>query len=245
MARRIAVLAVAAAAALLVVVWAALGFSMGADPTEQVAPVAVDQVSLAPSTPGTTPADDTDGTGAPTDPTRAPTGGSRQVEALDRLDGELMGEDDPGEYRLGTVDLDFGPDAWVLTAPPSQDYNGDGHTERLEAELDALVGQQVRLLVRLDDGNFAAVYLINDRPYRDPAGPGPWVVDGSPTAPPATVAQIRAAAADALGSGARVDELEPIQAGQVAWEASVTRTDGVDFAVLLDASGTVLTVRED
>lgn len=224
----------AVALAVLVVAWAVVGFRSGADPTEQVEAVSVDEVSLAP--PGTST--------RTSSPTEEADGGNRQVEALDPLEGRLDAEDDPGEYRLGTVDLDFGPDAWVLTAPPMQDYDGDGRVERLEAELDALVGQQVSLLVRLDDGNYAAVYVLNDRPYRDPAGPGPWVVDPA-TTPPLPVDQVREAAATAVGPGARVDGLEPLQAGQVAWEASVTRTDGREFSVLLDATGAVLTVRED
>lgn len=224
--------------AVIVLAWSAFGLRVGADPAEQVGPVSVDQVSLAPST-GPTDAEDLDVSPS------APSSQDQQVEALDRLDGTLVADDDPGEYRLGTVDLDFGPDAWVLTAPPLQDYNGDGRTERLEAELNSLVGRTVTMLVRLDDGNDATAYALNDLPYRDPAGPGPWVVEPSTTAPTATVEQVRTAATDAVGPGARINELEPIQAGQVAWEASVTRADGREFVVLVDAGGAVLTVRED
>ena len=68
---------------------------------------------------------------------------SHQVEALDRLEGTFKAGDDPGQFTLGSVDLDFGPDAWVLTAGPLQDYDQDQRTEALLDELAGLTGQQV------------------------------------------------------------------------------------------------------
>jgi hypothetical protein len=100
---------------------------------------------------------------------------SEQVEALDRLEGTLQAGDDPGQFTLGSVDLDFGPDAWVLTAGPLQDYDQDQTTEPLLDELTGLTGHQVTTLVRPgDDGDEADVYVLNDLPYHDPAGPPPW-----------------------------------------------------------------------
>ena len=100
---------------------------------------------------------------------------SQQVEALDRLEGTLQAGDDAGQFTLGSVDLDLGPDAWVLTAGPLQDYDQDQTTEALADELAGLTGQQVTTLVRPgDDGDEAEVYVLNDLPYRDPAGLPPW-----------------------------------------------------------------------
>ena len=70
-----------------------------------------------------------------------------------------------GQFTLGSVDLDFGPDAWVLTAGPLQDYDQDQRTEALLDELAGLTGQQVTTLVRPGDGgDEAEVYALNDLP---------------------------------------------------------------------------------
>jgi hypothetical protein len=139
---------------------------------------------------------------------------SQQVEALDRIDGTLQAGDDPGQFTLGSVDLDFGPDAWVLTAGPLQDYDQDRTTEALLDELAGLTGQQVTILVRPgDDGDEADVYALNDLPYRDPAGPPPWTT-ATPTSTATTPQdQLRTAAAAAVGERARVVELDREPAG--------------------------------
>jgi hypothetical protein len=168
---------------------------------------------------------------------------SQQVEALDRLEGTLRAGDDPGQFTLGSVDLDLGPDAWVLTAGPLQDYDQDQTTEALLDELTGLTGRPMTTLVRPGDGGDEAdVYVLNDLPYRDPAGLPPWTTTPTSTAR-ATEDQLRNAAAAAVGEGARVDDLEPEPAGQVAWEASVIAADGTEYTVLLSAAGDVLDVR--
>lgn len=170
---------------------------------------------------------------------------SQQVEALDHLEGTLQAGDDPGQFTLGSVDLDFGPDAWVLTAGPLQDYDQDQRTEALLDELAGLTGQQVTILVRPgDDADEADVYVLNDLPYRDPAGPPPWTTATPTSAASASDAQLRTAATTAVGERARVVELEREPAGQVAWEASVIAADGTEYTVLLSAAGDVLDVRQ-
>ncbi len=170
---------------------------------------------------------------------------SQQVEALDHLEGTLQAGDDPGQFTLGSVDLDFGPDAWVLTAGPLQDYDQDQRIEALLDELAGLTGQQVTILVRPgDDGDEADVYVLNDLPYRDPAGPPPWTTATPTSAASASDAQLRTAATTAVGERARVVELEREPAGQVAWEASVIAADGTEYTVLLSAAGDVLDVRQ-
>lgn len=169
---------------------------------------------------------------------------SQQVEALDRLEGTLQAGDDPGQFILGSVDLDLGPDAWVLTAGPLQDYDQDQTTEALLDELTGLTGRPVTTLVRPGDGGDEAdVYVLNDLPYRDPAGLPPWTTTTPTSTARASEDQLRNAAAAAVGEGARVDDLEPEPAGQVAWEASVIAADGTDYTVLLSAAGDVLDVR--
>jgi hypothetical protein len=169
---------------------------------------------------------------------------SQQVEALDRLEGTLQAGDDPGQFTLGSVDLDLGPDAWVLTAGPLQDYDQDQSSEALLDELTGLTGQRVTALVRPGDGGDEAdVYVLNDLPYRDPAGLPPWTTTTPTSTARASEDQLRNAAAAAVGAGARVDDLEPEPAGQVAWEASVIAANGTDYTVLLSAAGDVLDVR--
>jgi hypothetical protein len=169
---------------------------------------------------------------------------SQQVEALDRLEGTLRAGDDPGQFTLGSVDLDLGPDAWVLTAGPLQDYDQDQTTEALLDELTGLTGRPMTTLVRPGDGGDEAdVYVLNDLPYRDPAGLPPWTTTTPTSTARATEDQLRTAAAAAVGEGARVDDLEPEPAGQVAWEASVIAADGTEYTVLLSGAGDVLDVR--
>jgi hypothetical protein len=169
---------------------------------------------------------------------------SQQVEALDRLEGTLRAGDDPGQFTLGSVDLDLGPDAWVLTAGPLQDYDQDQTTEALLDELTGLTGRPMTTLVRPGDGGDEAdVYVLNDLPYRDPAGLPPWTTTTPTSTARANEDQLRNAAAAAVGEGARVDDLEPEPAGQVAWEASVIAADGTEYTVLLSAAGDVLDVR--
>ena len=169
---------------------------------------------------------------------------SEQIEALDRLQGTLQAEDDPGQFTLGSVDLDFGPDAWVLTAGPLQDYDQDQTTESLLDELTGLTGRQVTTLVRPGDGgDEAEVYVLNDLPYRDPAGPPPWTTATPTSTTTASADELRAAAAAAVGENARVIDLERERAGQVAWEATVINADGTEYTVLLSTAGEVLDVR--
>ena len=170
---------------------------------------------------------------------------SQQVEALDRLEGTFHADDDPGQFTLGSVDLDFGPEAWVLTAGPLQDYDQDQRTEALLDELAGLTGHQVTILVRPGDGGDEAdVYVLNDLPYRDPAGPPPWTTAAPTSSATASEDQLRTAAAAAVGESARVVELEREPAGQVAWEASLIAADGTEYTVLLSAAGEVLDVRQ-
>jgi hypothetical protein len=197
------------------------------DPTEQVGAVPITGVTVEPV------------------PTTSATR-SQQVEALDRIEGTLQAGNDPGEYNLGAVELDFGPDAWVLTAGRIQDYDQDQQIEDLNDELTGLKGRPVSALVRPgDEGDDAEVYLFNELPYRDPAGPPPWTPVTPTSSPTASPAEVRTAAAVAVGKGARVTELERERAGQVAWEATVEDTRRVEYTVYLSAAAEVLHVHRN
>ena len=220
-----AVLIAAAVAVLAVVAW----LLTRPDPSEAVAPVVVDEVSAAPPV-----------TGAAGEPTQ------EQVQALDRLSGTLERGGDTAEFVLDNVELDFGPDAWVITAPATADFDGDGTVEALLTELEGLVGKPVVANVRLDeDGDDADVFVLNDLTYRDSAGgTPPWQPPTTDTT--AVSAEVaRANAVKAVGEGSRVTELERVRAGQVAWEATVVDARGAEYNVLLTADGTVLDQRRD
>lgn len=219
----------------LMIIWLALGAAavlvgigvllLRPDPTEQVGAVPITGVTVdsVPTTSATR---------------------SQQVEALDRIEGTMQAGDDPDEFTLGAVELDFGPEAWVLTAGPIQDYDQDQKTEDLADELAGLKGRAVTALVRPgDERDDAEVYLLNDLPYRDPAGPPPWTTATPTSTATASRAELRAAAVAAVGKGARVIELERERAGLVAWEATVIATGGTEYTVLLSAAGEVLHVR--
>jgi hypothetical protein len=169
-------------------------------------------------------------------------GGTRSaVPALDQVRGTFDRGDDPDDFQVGRVELDFGPDLWVTHAPAIADFDGDGREEALLDELDGLVGRQVDLRVRLDDdGDDAAVYVIDGRTYREIGGPAPWQ-----SADAASEDEVRAAAAEAVGPGARVVDLDAEDGATVAWEAEVVDADGREHDVLLDSSGKVLDVRAD
>lgn len=217
-----AAVAVAAAAVLALAGW----LLVRPDPVEAVAPVIVDEVSAAP-------------------PVTGQAGTSQeQIEALDRLTGNLRHGGDTAEFVLDDIELDFGPDAWVLTAPATADFDGNGTVEPLLTELRGLVDRPVTAMVRLDeDGDDADVFVLNDLTYRDSTGANlPWQpVETSGT--PVSSEVVRAGAIKAVGDGARVTELERVRAGRVAWEANVVDAQGVEHSVLLGADGTVLDLR--
>lgn len=184
----------------------------------------------------------------PTEPGGAAGEGSQQVAALDPIEGTLVQRgDDADEFYVGSVELEFGPEAWVLTAGPGEDFDGDGAAENLLDELEGLVGESVSALVRLDDdGDDADVFVLNDLAYRDSAGgPAPWHQTGNATGDAASPQAVAEAAAAAVGGGARVRELDREIVGDVAWEAEVIAADGREHTVLLDATGEVLDARLD
>lgn len=221
-------LAVAIAIAIVAAVGLATWWLTREDPEESVAAIRVDEVAVSPPI------------SAPNPPQQ------RQVEALERLTGVLNRGAGGDDFVLENTELDFGPDAWVITAGPIADFDGDGRTEPLLAELDGLVGREVAAMVRLDeDGDDADVFVLNERVYRDSADAAPPWQPPAGAGPSSAPAAVEAAAAEAVGPGSRVAELERVRAGSVAWEASVIAADGKEYTVLLSADAKVLDQRRD
>ena len=184
---------------------------------------------------------------APEDSGATPPSG-RQVAALDALQGTLEHRDvDADDFYVGAVELEFGPEQWLRTAGAPADYDGDGTAEKVLVELEGLVGQPVTVQVRLDDdGDDGDVYVLNDLTYRDSAGGlAPWQSQGAPVTDGASPEEVAAAAANAVGPGARIEDLDREDVGDVRWEAEVIDAAGRDHTVLLDASGAVLDARQD
>jgi hypothetical protein len=175
---------------------------------------------------------------------------ARPVEGLDPLVGELRRGDDLDDWSVAGVDVDFGPDGWLPTAPSLGDFDGDGTDEPVLDELDGLENSEVTLGVRYEadedgDRDDADVFTINGVTYRDPAGDrAPWeTTNDQPTADRETVA---AAAVAAVGEGGRAIEVErDNEDGWRGWDVEVRGADGREYQVLLDLSGTVVDVRLD
>lgn len=186
------------------------------------------------------PADNpTDGSGA------SSIGADRQVDALDEVSGLVTRDgsdpDDFDDLEVGRVELDFGPSSWAAAVGPIEDFDGDGNAEPLRDELDGLVGTEAEFRVRLDnDGDDGDVYAINGRTFREVTGPAPWQ-----SADALSEDEIRSAAADAVGQGATLIDLEAEYGSAVAWEAEVVDADGREFDVLLDAEGGIIDLRQD
>lgn len=149
--------------------------------------------------------------------------------------------DDVDELAVGTVELDFGPDEWVRSAGPIEDYDGDGDAEDLRDELDGLVGRRVELVVTFDEDDDderddADVLSINGLTFAVPSGSGP----------DATEAEVTRAAEAAVGGGARVVEIErDDEDGTTLWEVEVLDADGREHTVVLNAAGDVLGTEAD
>ncbi len=100
------------------------------------------------------------------------------VDGLELLIGTLRPGEDPDDWYVSGIEVDFGPDGWISGAPSFDDYDGDGTDEPLLAELRGLEGRNVTLGVRYevdDDRDDADAFTIEGSAFRDPTGgPAPW-----------------------------------------------------------------------
>lgn len=173
---------------------------------------------------------------------------AQPVAGLEELVGTLRSGDDPDDWSVEGVDLEFGPDGWLASAPAIGDFDGDGRTVSVLEELRSLEGEEVTiglLYEEDDDHDDADVYTVNGVTYRDTdGGPAPWQVGTDQ--PAAERDAIVAAAVRAVGDGARVDEVErETDDGWDGWHVEVVGADGKEWDVYLDAAGNVTDVRQD
>lgn len=263
---RAAPVIIAAAVAGVAAVGVAAAVASDGDEVRQVEAVSVGAVTVdatdAPASDGPTPSssptasDDAtdDSTDRATDgSTDAPA--SRQVEGLDELRGVLTrddddrdddrDDDDKDDFEVAGVDLELGPEGWLLGAGPVADFDGDGTTAPVLTELEGLLGQEVVVLGRFDDdGDDIEVYEIQGLTFRDSAGgPAPW--QSGDQADVLTRDQIVQAALDAVGADSRLDSVDREDDGGATWEVEVYDAQGREQRVLLDAAGAVLDIRPE
>lgn len=167
---------------------------------------------------------------------------SQSVQGLEQLVGELRPGNEADDWYLAGVEVDFGPEAWLFSAPAVADFDQDGVTEPVLSELRDLDGSEVTLGVRYepdDQRDDADVFTVNGVPYRDAAGGDtPWQTDIQSLVDHVTVSTT---AAHAVGPGARVVEVEwNTEDGWGGWEVDVVSGDGAEYDVFLDATGAVI-----
>lgn len=183
-------------------------------------------------------------TGAPTLRSPVGEGPSRPVDGLEQLVGGLRSGEAVEDWYVAGVGVDFGPRAWLLTDAIVGDFDGDGVADPVLEELRALEGAEVTLGVRYDsDRDEAGVFTINGSTLRDTdGGPAPWEDPGASRE--ADRAEVALAAEEAVGEGARATDTERVDVGgRWGWEARVQGSDGQEYHVILDLSGTVVDVR--
>lgn len=170
------------------------------------------------------------------------------VEGLEQLIGALRAGEDPDDWFVSGIEVDFGPDGWISGAATFGDYDGDGIAEPLLAELRGLEGRSVTLGVRYeidDERDDADAFTIEGSAFLDPTGgPAPW--QSVPVGAEATRDDIAAAAVAAVGRGAVATDVDPeTDDGWIGWDVEVRAADGREYQVYLDLTGDVLDVRPD
>ncbi|XKK37231.1 hypothetical protein HFP72_20355 [Nocardiopsis sp. ARC36] len=232
----------AAAAGLLAV--GTIGYLVVDDPEQQV-----DSIELTGVTSGSAPS----ASGADASGQNPPS--TQSVDGLEQLVGELRADgdddgdgDDTDDWTVSGVEVDFGPEEWLLTDPELEDFDGNGTVQPLLDELRGLEGTEVTLGVRYeadDDRDDADVYTINGLAFRDTDdGPAPWQNTGGQTE--ADRDTVSANAAEAVGEGARTVEVErQDEDGWDGWDAEVLDAGGQEYEVILDAAGEVVDVRAE
>jgi hypothetical protein len=92
-------------------------------------------------------------------------------------------EQAPGEdYQLDGLAIDIGAMWYTNSTAADTDLDGDGTVERIRAEFDGLVGQNVTVTVETD-GTEGDVLAVNGEQYRE-QGPPPWAGGPHGNGPP-------------------------------------------------------------
>lgn len=238
--KTIIILSSAAAAGLLAV--GTVGYLVAGDPEQQVAPIALTGVTAGADS-------ETGGNGQ----SQQSEPSTRTVDGLEQLVGELRAGDDVDDWSVSGVEVDFGPEEWLLTNPELEDFDGNGTVEPLLDELRGLEGTEVTLGVRYEDDDDdegedrddADVFTVNGTAFRDTdGGPAPWQNTGEQAA--ADRETVSANAAAAVGEGATTVDVErQDEDGWDGWEAEVRGADGQEYDVILDAAGEAVDVRAE
>jgi uncharacterized membrane protein YkoI len=226
------------------VITAGIVVALDDDPTQQVEPVALDDVNRAgerpTSTVGSSDRSVNDESSSPVATATA------SVAGLEELTGLLRAGRDADDWFVANVEVDFGPDGWLQTTDASADFDGNGTVGTIIEELRGLENSDVRLGVRFDrdddDRDDADVFTINGIDYRDPtASSAPWQAH---TGEPATRDAVVEAALSAVGAGSTMIEVSAEnEDGFAGWEVEVRSADNLRYEVLVTASGVVADVR--
>jgi hypothetical protein len=231
------------------VVATGIALAVDDDPSPTVDSVTLADIGgLVDDPPSTPPADRPDDTLADV-PASTATIPAAPVEGLRELVGVLRADPDgdADDWYVSGVDLDVGPEGWVLATTSPADFDGDGRIGTVFEELRGLEGSDVTLGVRFDrsddDLDDAAVFTINGATFRDPTQPlAPWqqAAAGDDASPEA----IAAAALAAVGTGSTVLDVDPeTDDGFVGWEVEVRSADGRRYEVLVTRDGRAVDVR--
>jgi len=224
------------------VITAGVVVALDDDPTRQVDPVVLDDVSQAERPTSTTNSSRGGNSSSPSD-----TVATSAVQGLEELAGQLRGGPDADEWYVADVDVDFGPDGWLQTTEAPDDFDGDGTIGTIIEELRGLDGTDVELGVRFDrdddnDRDDAHVFTISGLAYRDPtAAAAPWQ---TPSGEPASREAVVDAALTAVGADAVLIEVyAENEDGFAGWEVEVRSADNQRYEVLVTASAVVADVR--
>ncbi|MEE2047981.1 hypothetical protein Q7689_32110, partial [Nocardiopsis tropica] len=134
----------AAAAGLLAV--GTIGYLVVDDPEQQV-----DSIELTGVTSGSAPSASGGDASGQNPPSTQSVDGLEQLVGELRADGDDDGDgDDTDDWTVSGVEVDFGPEEWLLTDPELEDFDGNGTVQPLLDELRGLEGTEVTLGVRYE-----------------------------------------------------------------------------------------------
>lgn len=184
--------------------------------------------------------------------TTASSGGARAaiVPGLAERSGVLRLDDD--DFYFGRLELDFGPEKWLMTTTATTDLNGDRVTGTWWDELVGLVGREVTVLGDVDDDDID-VFQVNGATLRPIDRPAPWSGqvrdddddDAVPTNTAITVEEAKRIALEQVPGVVYAVELDSDD-GIAYWEIEIRANDGALYDVEIDAdSGRVIEVDRD
>jgi len=78
---------------------------------------------------------------------------------------------DETNFLIGSVELHFGPNWYIIAAIAAEDYDGDGVIELVYDELMGLVGSEVTVEGHMQSEDWMSVFTINGLLYREPGQP--------------------------------------------------------------------------